>query len=233
MIPPRVFVLDGQPAFADALAALFSRAEDLQVVGAASDLAVAVPAIRQLRPDVVTVDVDGGQSDVVSQVHEAHPRAAIVVVTTADSPRQALQAIWAGAIAWASKNNCAQDLLDVVRIAASGNSSFPPQLLGGVLRELVGRGGPLPARTGALATLTPREHDVLLCLVEGLDRKASAQRLHLSVNTVRTHVQSLFAKLDVHNTLEAVAVALDAGIRPPSSSNGTEYGRSRSVVASY
>lgn len=230
---PRVFVLDGQPAFADALAALFSRAEDLQVVGAASDLAVAVPAIRQLRPDVVTVDVDADRADVVALVHEAHPRAAIVVVTTAENPRQALQAIWSGATAWASKTNCAQDLLDVVRIAANGNSSFPPQLLGGVLRELVGPGGPLPVRTGALAALTPREHDVLLCLVEGLDRKACAERLHLSVNTVRTHVQSMFAKLDVHNTLEAVAAALDAGIRPPSTTNGHERRHSRSVAAAY
>ncbi|MDX6253785.1 MAG: hypothetical protein QOJ11_119 [Frankiales bacterium] len=221
-----MFVLDEQPAFADALAALLSTAEDLHVVGAASDLTVAMPMIRALRPDVVTVDVDGGRVDVVAQVHEAYPRAAVVVVTTADSPRRAIQAIWSGATAWASKTNCAQDLLDVVRIAANGESYFPPQLLAGVLRELVGPGGPIPQQRGALATLTPRENDVLLCLVEGLDRKASAQRLRLSVNTVRTHVQSLFAKLHVHNTLEAVAVALDAGVRPPSTANG------RSVVSS-
>jgi NarL family two-component system response regulator LiaR len=216
----RVFVVDEQPAFADALAALLSTAEDLRVVGSASEPAVAVAAIRALRPDVVTVDVDGGRVDVVAQVHEACPRAAIVVVTTTDSPRQAVQAIWNGATAWASKTNPAQDLLDVVRIAADGHSSFPPELLAGVFRELVGPGGPIPRQRGALAALTPREHDVLLCLVEGLDRKASAKRLRLSVNTVRTHVQSLFAKLHVHNTLEAVAVALDAGIRPPSTASG-------------
>jgi DNA-binding NarL/FixJ family response regulator len=221
-----VFVVDEQPAFADVLAALLSTADDLRVVGAASELAIALAAIRSLRPDVVTVDVDGGRVDIVALVHEAHPRAAIVVVTTVDNPRRAIQAIWSGATAWASKNNCAKDLLDVVRIAASGNSYFPPELLAGVLRELVGPGGPLPLHRGALAALTPREHDVLLCLVEGLDRKASAQRLRLSVNTVRTHVQSLFAKLHVHNTLEAVAVALDAGIRPPAAADG------RSVASS-
>jgi len=59
------------------------------------------------------------------------------------------------------------------------------------------------------------ESDVLLCLVEGLDRRATAERLHLSVNTVRTHIQNIFEKLGAHSTLEAVALAVSAGARPP------------------
>ena len=213
----RLLVVDEQQAFADALAALLATAADLQVLGTATDVATAVGLTRQLRPDVVTLDVDGGSSDSVAQLHRAHPSAAIVVVTSSESPYRALHSVCAGATAWVPKQSAAEELFGVLRLAASGGSWFPPQLLGQLLRELARAQGRSPLHVGPLGELTPREYDVLMCLVEGLDRKASAHRLRLSVNTVRTHVQSLFSKLGVHNTLEAVAVALDAGVRAPSS----------------
>jgi DNA-binding NarL/FixJ family response regulator len=211
----RLVIVDEQQAFAEALGGLLSTAPDLQVVAVCSDLTSAVEQVRRHRPEVITVDVNGAGADVVARLHAAHPEAAVVVVTGCESGCRALQAIWSGATAWASKNDGAEMLFNVVRIAARGESWFPPRVLGEVLRELAGRADTRPLQPGPLATLTPREFDVLQCLVEGLDRKASARRLLLSVNTVRTHVQSLFAKLGVHNTLEAVAVALDAGLRSP------------------
>src|SRR4051794_35477064 len=80
--PLRLLVVDEQQAFADALAGLLGTASDIHVVGVASDLSTAVGLARGLRPDVVTLDVDGGASDSVSQLHRAHPPAAIVAVTT-------------------------------------------------------------------------------------------------------------------------------------------------------
>ena len=211
----RLLIVDEQQAFADALAALLATAPDLQVLGAATDVETAVGLTRSLRPDVVTLDVDGGSSDAVNQLHRAYPPAAIVVVTTSESPYGALHAVCAGATAWVPKHCAAEELFGVLRLASDGGSWFPPRLLGQLLRELAQAQGRSPLHVGPLGELTPREYDVLMCLVEGLDRKASAYRLRLSVNTVRTHVQSLFIKLGVHNTLEAVAVALDAGVRAP------------------
>jgi DNA-binding NarL/FixJ family response regulator len=214
----RIFVVDELPAFADALAALLATADDFRVVGTCSDLASAAAAARRLQPDLVTVDVgDAGSAgaSAVAAIHAACPQAAVVVVTTADSPHRAIEAIGCGATAWASKSSPASELFDVLRTAAAGYSSLPPRLLTGVLRELCSRDRNQQAQRGPLSALTPREYEVLLCLVEGLDRNASARRLQLSVNTIRTHVQSLFAKLGVHNTLQAVAVALESGLRPP------------------
>src|SRR3954454_10138624 len=89
----RVLVVDEQQAFAEALAGLLGTAADLQVLGATGDPATAVSMTRSPRPDVITVDVDGGASDLVTRLHRAHPPAAIVVVTMSESPYLALQAI--------------------------------------------------------------------------------------------------------------------------------------------
>lgn len=217
MAPLRVLVVDHHVAFADGLAALLSAADDLQLVGVASDASSAVAAAVRLRPDVVTVDVgDTADTAVVAEIHAAAPRAAIAVLGSIGGPQRAISAIRGGATAWVSKEDSAATLFDVLRGAAAGESYFPPAILGDVLRVLVADYDPRQARHGRLAPLTPREHDVLLCLVEGLDRRTCAKRLHMSVNTVRTHVQNLFSKLEVHTTLEAVAVALAEGVRAPS-----------------
>lgn len=219
MAPIGVVVVDDQLAFTDAFAALLSTAEDLRVVGVAFDAASAVAAVRRLRPDVVTVDLELAGADgaaVVAEIHAAAPHLAITVVTGVNNPQRAITAIWNGATAWVSKEDSATTLFDVLRLAAAGESSFPPALLGQILRVLVARGDPRRLRSGPLAALTRREYEVLLCLVEGLDRKSTANRLHLSVNTVRTHVQSILVKLGAHSTLEAVAVAFAEGVRAPS-----------------
>ena len=80
-----------------------------------------------------------------------------------------------------------------------------------VLRRLLADGGP---DTDDLAELTPREREVLRCMVDGLKRTEIAERLGLSANTVRTHTQNLLAKLDAHSALEAITVAMRAGMRP-------------------
>jgi DNA-binding NarL/FixJ family response regulator len=211
----RVFVADGHPAFTDALVSLLSVPPDLDVVGATSDLSAIPAMVARLRPDVVTVDIDMDDADVVSLIHQSCPDVRIVVVTTVDSPRRAVQAIWSGAIGWVFKTSSATELYDAIRNASQRYSQFPPALLAGVLEALKSMGDPQRALSGALAAVTPREYDILLCLIEGLNRSAIAERHHLSVNTVRTHVQALLAKLHVHSTLEAVAVALDAGVRLP------------------
>ena len=213
-----VVVVDVQTTFTDAIAALLSTSEDLRVVGAAHDAASAITAVRRLNPDVVTVDLDfaGVESvDVVAAIHAAAPDLAITVVTGVKNPRDAITAIWSGATSWVAKEDTASTLFDVLRCAAAGGSSFPPVLLGQILRTLVAQGDPRRLGSGAFSALSRRESDVLLCLVEGLDRRETAKRLHLSVNTVRTHAQSIFAKLGAHSTLEAVALAVSAGVRVP------------------
>lgn len=213
-----VLVVDGHRAFTDAFTALLSTSEDLRVVGSASDAASAIAAVHRLRPQVVTVDLDLAGvhgADVVAAIHAAAPDLAITVVTSIDNALHAISAVCSGAMSWVAKEDTAATLFHVLRCAAGGGSFFPPVLLGQILRTLVAHGDPQRLGSGALAALSRRESEVLLCLVEGLDRRETAERLHLSVNTIRTHAQSIFGKLGAHSTLEAVALAVSAGVRTP------------------
>jgi DNA-binding NarL/FixJ family response regulator len=95
----------------------------------------------------------------------------------------------------------------VIRGVARGETWLPPAESGNVLRLLMAERQQQEDNDGLLAALTPREREVLACLAEGAGRREVAERLHLSANTVRTHLQNLMAKLGVHSTLEAVAMS--------------------------
>jgi len=114
-------------------------------------------------------------------------------------------------------------LIEVIRGAARGETWLPPRETGAVLRLLMRGSDPEQDDCGRLlAALTPREREVLACLAEGTSRRDLAERLHMSPNTVRTHLQNLMSKLGVHSALEAVALTRShPGNRPPDTSTVT------------
>lgn len=213
----RVLLIDDHQMFADALAERVSRAPDMTVVGVATTAAQGLESTRALRPDVVTLDANLGEEDGVELARELRTTAAppkIVMVTCVDDIDRVLRAIWAGALAWVPKETGAAELIDVIRGAARGDAWIPPGVLGVVLNAIVASSDGQPPDRTPLAALTPRERQVLRCMLAGLDRSATAELLGLSLNTVRTHAQSVLTKLHVHSALEAVSVALSAGMRP-------------------
>jgi DNA-binding NarL/FixJ family response regulator len=230
-VPPlvnslRVVIVHGQPAFAEALQERLSAEPDIDVVGTAADSHSALVAVTNLKPDLVMLDLHLGSEDGLAvgvQLRDIAPQAVFVAVTGEDDPRAAVRAVRMGVRAWVSMDMGVDFLLAAIRAAPHGQSLFPPALLGGML--------PLLARPEArnrydelLAELTDRERQILVCMIDGLDRRAIARRLKLSANTVRTHVQRVLAKLQVHSSLEAVALALTAGLRgdEPAASGGVE-----------
>jgi DNA-binding NarL/FixJ family response regulator len=116
-------------------------------------------------------------------------------------------AVRAGAAAWVRKDESVDYLLSVIRGVVRGESWLPPGELGAVLHRLIEHQDHRRDSDDLLATLTPRERDVLFLLVEGAGRNEVARLLQLSANTVRTHLQSLMSKFGVHSTLEVVALA--------------------------
>ncbi|MFF4651227.1 LuxR C-terminal-related transcriptional regulator [Streptomyces sp. NPDC001380] len=137
-----------------------------------------------------------------------------MVLAAADDPRRAVRALQAGAGAWLPRD-CPRDRLTaVVRGVLRDETHLPPALLTGVVRELVATRTDRAENRRLLDTLTPRERQVLRCMVDGLGRQAAAERLHLSPHTVRTHVQNVLGKLGVHSALAAVALARRAGMSP-------------------
>lgn len=137
-----------------------------------------------------------------------------VVLAEKDDPRRAALALQAGACGWVAKDSSLQRLLAVIRGVLRDETHLPPALLTGVLRELMADRKHRTESEQLVESLTPREREVLRCMVAGLGRKAVAERLYLSPHTVRTHMQNVLGKLGVHSTLAAVALARRAGVGP-------------------
>uniref|UniRef100_UPI0015F0DE0A response regulator transcription factor n=1 Tax=Streptomyces sp. WELS2 TaxID=2749435 RepID=UPI0015F0DE0A len=128
--------------------------------------------------------------------------------------RRAALALQAGASGWVAKDSSLSRLLTVIRGVLRDETHLPPALLTGVLKELTAARRHRTESERLVESLTPREREVLRCMVAGLGRKAVAERLFLSPHTVRTHMQNVLGKLGVHSTLAAVALARRAGVGP-------------------
>ncbi|MFJ1752040.1 LuxR C-terminal-related transcriptional regulator [Kitasatospora sp. NPDC088134] len=182
-----------------------------------------VPAGPQQRPAAAPLTVhqlpaegrplpDG--TALVARVRRAHPELRAVVLAAADDPQRAARALQAGANGWVARESSLGALMAVVRGVLRDETHLPPALLTGVIRELTSARRDRSESERLVAALTPREEEVLRCMVAGLGRQAVAERLFLSPHTVRTHMQNVLGKLGVHSTLAAVAVARRAGIAP-------------------
>jgi DNA-binding NarL/FixJ family response regulator len=209
-----VLVVDDHAIFAEALQARLAQGVGLYHVWVAHTAPEARTAVGRYRPAVVVLDLALGADDgldVARYVIEASPGSRVMMLTGTAATEPVVAGILAGVRAWLPKTVDTDHLIRVIRAVARGEAWFAPDLLGRVLAEVVTRSVTPPV--DPLAALTPRESDVLQCLVDGLSRADIAHRLHLSTNTVRTHTQNLAAKLGAHSALESVALALRYGVR--------------------
>ncbi len=182
------------------------------------------PAVGQLTPPqafgpAVRPPADGARPPgdgiaLVGRACRTHPTLRAVVLAAADDPQRAVRALQAGANGWVARESSLGALMAVVRGVLRDETHLPPALLTGVVRELTSARRDRSESERLVAALTPREEEVLRCMVAGLGRQAVAERLFLSPHTVRTHMQNVLGKLGVHSTLAAVAVARRAGITP-------------------
>ncbi|MEV4972798.1 response regulator transcription factor [Streptomyces scopuliridis] len=173
---------------------------------------VQVPVARAVPDHGEAALVDG--ISLVAGVRSSQPSVRTVVLAEKDDPHRAAQALQAGASGWVAKDCSLQRLLAVLRGVLRDETHLPPALLTGVLRELTAARKHRTESERLVESLTPREREVLRCMVAGLGRKAVAERLFLSPHTVRTHMQNVLGKLGVHSTLAAVALARRAGVGP-------------------
>jgi DNA-binding NarL/FixJ family response regulator len=209
----RVFIIDQERTFAEALASRLAAEGDITVVAAVS---VELPGLRPVvvqSADIMLLDADlpgGAAFALCREVTGRGVAAHVIMMSYSAEPDRIVAAVRAGADAWLPKGESLQHLLRVMRGTARGETWLPPAVAGHVLTLLLRDPAPQPANEPLLATLTPREREVLACLAEGVARREVAARLSLSANTVRTHLQNLMGKLQVHSTLEAVALTRSA-----------------------
>ena len=206
-----MLIVDDHLSFAQALRVGLGREPDLDVVAAVSEPADAERLVQETAPHVALLDLNLRDGDGISLGRKLlliDPAIKLVIMTGQESAEAVVEAVQAGACCWVSKTASMPELVDTIRGALHGETRIPPHLLTEVIRMLTRERGERSRREVLLGRLTQREREVLGLMVEGADRRSMAATLHLSSNTVRTHVQNVMAKLDAHSTLEAMALAL-------------------------
>ena len=205
----RVLLCDDHQVFAEALAGLLTN-EGLEVVGIAGSVADAVSNTSSRQPDVVLMDYelpDGDGVSATTAIKATMPSTQVVLLTSNADEDVLVSAIEAGASGYITKHKPAAEVTAAVRAAAAGEMLVSSDMLARLLPRVSQRRS---ARVGH--DLTARELEVLELLVDGTPNQELAQRMGISRNTVRNHVQNLLTKLGVHSRLEAVALATREGL---------------------
>ncbi|MFE7755591.1 response regulator [Streptomyces sp. NPDC057418] len=211
-----VLLVDDEPLVRAGLRAVLGAQPDIEVVGEASDGAAVIPLVRQLRPDVVAMDVrmplmDGIEATrVVLRTVPDPPK--ILVVTTFENDEYVYEALRAGADGFLLKRARPAEIVHAVRLVAEGESLLFPA----AVRQLAAEYGTTKARAVMdRAALTDREAAVLRLMARGLSNAEIAAKLVVGVETVKSHVSAVLAKLGARDRTQAVIAAYESGFVAP------------------
>jgi DNA-binding NarL/FixJ family response regulator len=212
----RVLVVDDQAIVRDGLVTVLSLVPDLQVTGAAADGAEAIAAVDRDAPDVVLMDLRMPGTDgptATARIVADHPQVAVLVLTTYADDESIVTALRAGARGYLTKDAGRTEIATAIRAVASGQSTFDATVGARLVAQLAGGGATasapaVPALRERFPDLTPREADVLEHIAAGRTNPQIAAELFLTVPTVKSYVNQVFAKLGVATRAEAVARVL-------------------------
>jgi DNA-binding NarL/FixJ family response regulator len=199
----RVLTVDDHPMLREGIAAVIRPRTDMTLVGEAEDGAQAIEAYRTLRPDVTLMDLQMPNLngvDAIIRIRAEFPTARIIVLTTYVGDVLALRAIRAGAVGYLLKGTLRKELLDAIRTVHAGRRHIPPD----IAQEIALHAGE--------DSLSDREVGVLKLVSQGHANKEIARLLSISEDTVKGHMKSIFAKLDVNDRTQAVTLAAKRGI---------------------
>jgi two-component system response regulator DevR len=203
----RVFLLDDHEVVRRGLKDLFDSEEGFEVVGESGSAKDAEKRIPSLRPDVAVLDgrlPDGSGVDVCRSIRSVDPSIRAIILTSYDDDEALFAAIMAGAAGYVLKQIMGNDLLDVVRKVADGQSLLDPAVTQRVLDRLRDGGASEPAE---LRALTPQERRILELVAEGLTNRQIGEKLFLAEKTVKNYVTSILTKLGLERRTQAAVLA--------------------------
>ncbi|MEV0220387.1 response regulator transcription factor [Streptomyces sp. NPDC050704] len=208
--PIRVFLVDDHEVVRRGITDLLDAEPDISVIGDADSVAHALVRGPALRPHVAVLDVrlpDGDGISVCRELRSQMPELACLMLTSFDDEEALLDAIMAGAAGYVLKQIKGSDLVDAVRTVASGQSMLDPTTTARLMRSLRADPAEEPAVAPELASLSPRERDILALIGDGLTNREIGKKLYLSEKTVKNHISRLLAKLGVQRRVQAAVLA--------------------------
>jgi DNA-binding NarL/FixJ family response regulator len=213
----RLLIVDDQELVRTGFRLLLETQDDLEVVGEAADGAEAIERARELKPDVILMDIrmpgmDGVEATARLTASGIEPLPRVLVLTTFDLDEYVFGALRAGAAGFLLKDVPRERLVEAIRVVHAGEALLSPSITRRLIEDFATRTDPLEPPTAVLEQLTPREREVLVLVARGLSNSEIAQRLVVTEATVKSHVGSVLMKLDLRDRVQAVVFAYEHGI---------------------
>jgi DNA-binding NarL/FixJ family response regulator len=213
----RLLIVDDQELVRTGLRLFLETQDDLEVVGEAGDGQEAIERARELRPDVVLMDIrmprmDGVEATARLTSAGIEPPPRVLVLTTFDLDEYVFGALRAGAAGFLLKDAPRERLLEAIRVVHSGEALLSPSITRRLIEDFAARTEPPEPPTALLERLTPREREVLVLVARGLSNSEIAARLVVTEATVKSHVGSVLMKLVLRDRVQAVVFAYEHGI---------------------
>jgi DNA-binding NarL/FixJ family response regulator len=211
MKPIRVLIADDHALVRAGIRALVEKIEGIVVVGEAGKGNEAMQLVRELKPNLMLLDItmpEGGGFDVLDQVTKKFPEIRVIVLTVHEAGEYAIRALREGAAGFLPKSAASTELEQAIQTVIRGEVYISPETSRKTLLEY-GKG---VSKRDLLATLSPRQREVLRLIAEGHTTKQIAQVLEISVKTVETHRAQLMERLGIHDVAGLVRYAIIVGL---------------------